>query len=210
MDFKNDSIIEFTNKLASNSPVPGGGGAAALTAALSSALSSMVFNLTVGKKVFENFNKEIKQEVTDALEMCSFETQRFLQYINKDGEAFLTLMDAYKLPKTEDDEKAVRESAIQKGLHSSMMVPYKLAVDMVKFMDTIAIAAEYGNQNVISDAGVAAILAHSTVESCVLNVMVNVKFIKEDTESVVENCRGLMEKAEILKSKIMETVYKRI
>ena len=210
MDFKNDNLFEFTNKLASNSPVPGGGGAAALTAALSSALSSMVFNLTIGKKAYENFSEEIKEGVKEALDNCTVKTQEFLQYINTDGEAFLTLMDAYKLPKTEGEDTAIRESAIQQGLYNSMLVPYQLAVEMVNFMENITLAAEYGNKNVISDAGVSAILAYSTVESCILNVMVNVKFIKGDMESIIENCRKLQKKAEVLKSEIMRKVYERI
>jgi formiminotetrahydrofolate cyclodeaminase len=210
MDFKNDSIYDFVDKLSSSSPVPGGGGAAALTAALSAALGSMVFNLTVGKKAYEALDMEKQQKVKDALALCNTKFKEFLEFINKDGEAFLGLMEAYKLPKTTEEDKQMREKSVQMGLFNAMLVPYHLAEETVKFMDYIAIAAEYGNANVISDAGVAAILANSTVESCVLNVMINVKFIKEDITGVVENCKTLMQKAEELKGIIMGQVYSKI
>ena len=98
MKFENDQMNDFLGKLASNSPVPGGGGAAALTSALSVALSSMVFNLTIGKKSYDNLNKEEQDKVQNSLDYCYLKVKEFQQFINKDGEAF-SLMESYKLPK---------------------------------------------------------------------------------------------------------------
>lgn len=210
MDFRRDTINEFVDKLASSSPVPGGGGAAALSAALSSALSSMVFNLTVGKKSYEALDGDKQLIIKKALEDCIIKTEEFLQYINKDAEAFSSLMDAYKFPKESEEEKQLREQKIQQGLYNSMMIPFHLAEETVKFMETISIAAEYGNVNVITDAGVSVIMAYATIESCILNVMVNVKFIKTDSSDVVENCKELQNKAEIIKDQVLSKVYGKI
>ncbi|WP_163194460.1 cyclodeaminase/cyclohydrolase family protein [Clostridium thermarum] len=210
MDFKNDTIYDFVDKLASSSPVPGGGGAAALTAALSSALGSMVFNLTIGKKFYEALDREAQERIEDALVKCNAKFKEFLEYINKDGEAFSGLMEAYKLPKATTDEVIIREKNIQKSLVNAMMVPYKLAEETVNLMDYILIAAKYGNPNVISDAGVGAILAYATVESCILNVRINVKLIKNDMKEILDSCNTLRERAEVLKKAIMDKVNSKI
>ncbi|WP_139904371.1 cyclodeaminase/cyclohydrolase family protein [Clostridium thermarum] len=210
MDFKNDTIYDFVDKLASSSPVPGGGGAAALTAALSSALGSMVFNLTIGKKSYEALDREAQERIEVALVKCNAKFKELLEHINKDGEAFSGLMEAYKLPRATTDEVIIREKNIQEGLVNAMMVPYKLAEETVNLMDYILIAAKYGNPNVISDAGVAAILAYAAVESCVLNVRINVKLIKDDMKEIVDSCNTLRERAEVLKKAIMDKVNGKI
>ena len=48
MDFAQASCTEFVTVLASNAPVPGGGGASALVGAVGTALGNMVGSLTVG------------------------------------------------------------------------------------------------------------------------------------------------------------------
>lgn len=211
MGYEKDQINEFLAKLASSSPVPGGGGAAAISSALSAALSSMVFNLTIGKKSFDNLNQEEQVKVKGALEEATLKLEEFQQFINKDGEAFSALMEGYKLPKATEEEKEHRSKKITEGLHNAMMVPYRLMKETVNFMDHILTAAKFGNQNVISDAGVSAILAKAAVESCVLNVIVNLKALKdENNEAVEQECRDLLDKAEDLKCEIMKIVYERL
>ena len=59
MDMTTKSCREFVTVLASNEPAPGGGGAAALVAALGTALGNMVGSLTVGKKKYADVEAEI-------------------------------------------------------------------------------------------------------------------------------------------------------
>ena len=65
---KNLTIKDYINKLSSKDAVPGGGSAAALGASISSALTSMVFNLTVGKKAFEDYSEEEKEMIYNVSE----------------------------------------------------------------------------------------------------------------------------------------------
>ena len=58
-DFTLNSCREFVEVLASNAPVPGGGGAAALVGAIGTALGNMVGSLTVGKKKYADVEAEI-------------------------------------------------------------------------------------------------------------------------------------------------------
>ena len=67
MDMTLSSCREFSEKLASASPTPGGGGAAALAGALGAALGQMVCNLTLGKKKYadvENQGYNLQQQHT--------------------------------------------------------------------------------------------------------------------------------------------------
>ena len=50
---KDKSLQEFLDELASSAPTPGGGSGAAVMGAMGAALVSMVCNLTVGKKGYE-------------------------------------------------------------------------------------------------------------------------------------------------------------
>ena len=86
------TVREFINELGSNSPAPGGGSVAALGASLSAALGAMVFNLTVGKKAYNEFSSEDKMLVDESLQKCTLLENDFLDLMNKDTEAFLVLM----------------------------------------------------------------------------------------------------------------------
>lgn len=210
MNFKEDKVCDFVNKLASDSPVPGGGGAAALTAALSAALSSMVFNLTIGKKAYEAMDEEIKSKVRLSLSQCENMIRDFQDFMAKDAEAFSGLMEAYKLPRDNEENFRIREARIQEGLHNSMMVPYTLANKIFDLFSAVETAAMYGNKNVLSDAGVSAILAHAAVESSILNVRVNLKFISSDTGDIAKECEILLQESKVKKDKIMKMVYSKI
>lgn len=210
MNFKEDKVCDFVNKLASDSPVPGGGGSAALTAALSAALSSMVFNLTIGKKAYEAMDEEIKSKVRLSLSLCEKKIQDFQVFMARDAEAFSGLMEAYKLPKDSEENISIRESRIQKGLNNSMMVPYTLANEIFDLFSAVEVAAMYGNKNVLSDAGVSAILAHAAVESSILNVRVNLKFITGSTGDIAKKCDMLLQESKAKKDKLLEMVYSKL
>lgn len=210
MNFKEDKVCDFVNKLASDSPVPGGGGAAALTAALSAALSSMVFNLTIGKKAYEAMDEEIKSKVRLSISKCEKKIQDFQVFMARDAEAFSGLMEAYKLPKDSEENISIRESRIQKGLNNSMMVPYTLANEIFDLFSAVEAAALYGNKNVLSDAGVSAILAHAAVESSILNVRVNLKFITGSTGDIAKKCDMLLQESKAKKDKLLEMVYSKL
>lgn len=96
------SCIEFTGFLASAAPVPGGGGASAMVGALGTALGSMVCNLTLGKKKYEDVQADIKRIAGKAEAMQN----DLLSLVEKDAEVFEPLSKAYGLPKnTEEDKK---------------------------------------------------------------------------------------------------------
>lgn len=178
--FKNLMVKDFIAELASNSPAPGGGSTAALAASLGSALSSMVFNLTIGKKAFNELNDEIKQLIIRQLKESAQSKEDFLSLIDKDTEAFMILMASFKLPKGTKDEIIVRSAKIQEGYKGATEVPLEMADKAYKAYDCIMTACKYGNKNAISDVGVAALMTQSAIEAAVLNVRINLSNIKDE------------------------------
>lgn len=194
-----DSTIEtFLDQLASAAPTPGGGSAAAIMGAMGAALVAMVCNLTIGKKGYEQHDAEMR----DVLAQCEARRARLTAMVAEDVAAFDSLMAAYKLPKASDDEKAARSAAIQAGLQRATQVPLDCAKECGEVVRLAGRAAEVGNQNVISDAGVGVLAAWAALRSAVLNVNINAPSLKDrgfaeaklaETQALLAECGPLSE-----------------
>lgn len=205
MMLKELKVTDFINELASNSPAPGGGSVAALSASLASALCSMVCNLTVGKKCYNELAEDKKALVDDTLNVTDKFKTEFLELMDKDSNEFLKLMDAFKLPKNTDEEKAVRSKKISEANVAVLNSPLETAKHAYEIYHYILIACTYGNKNAASDAGVAALLTQAAIEGAVLNVRINIPGIKDEKlvkeasaicDELVKN--GLKKRDEIL------------
>lgn len=201
-------ITEFLDELASSSPAPGGGSVAALSGALGVALTSMVCNLTVGKKKYTAVEQEMKTILARAEEL----RKTLTDLIVRDTEAFNKVIEAFSLPKETDDQKALRSAAIQESTKEATLVPLrvmKLTVDGLALAKTVA---EKGNVNSISDAGVSALMLYAAAEGAALNVQINLsgindaEFVGWNTDEVCSILRSCKVKAEeireIVKNKI--------
>lgn len=177
-------VSEFIDELASNSPAPGGGSVSALVASLASALNAMVFNLTVGKKAYNEYSDDIKEVINKSLQGTEQEKDTFIKLMEKDTEEFMVLMAAFKLPKNTEEEKSVRNDKIQEGYKRAIEVPYEVAKNAFKIYDYLEVACDYGNKNAISDAGVSALLAQAAIEGAVLNVKINLSSINDEDFNV--------------------------
>ncbi len=172
---KNQSIQEFLDQLASSAPTPGGGGAAALLGAIGAALTSMVCNLTVDKEKYQDVEEEMKSTLRTAEDLRASLTDM----IAADVEVFDRLMGSYGLPKGTDEEKTVRSEAIQVALREATDVPLNCARACAEVISVSRSAAEKGNVNVISDAGVSVMAAYGGLKSAALNVYINAGSIKD-------------------------------
>lgn len=198
------SIQTFLDDLASAKPTPGGGSAAAIMGAMGAALVSMVCNLTVGKKDYEAVEPEMKKLLGEAEALRG----RLTGMIADDVAAFDGLMGAYKLPKATDEEKAARSAAIQAGLKRATEVPLECARACAQAMRLSHRAAQSGNLNVISDAGVAVLAAHAALRSAALNVYINAPSIKDRAfgEQKLAELEGLLAECGPLNETVFELV----
>ncbi|MCY6370490.1 cyclodeaminase/cyclohydrolase family protein [Clostridium ganghwense] len=209
---KNFMIKDYIERLSSKEPIPGGGSAAALAGALSSALTAMVFNLTIGKKIYDEYTEDERALVNESLTKIEEYNNELLNFMDEDGEAFLSLMSAFKLPKNTEKEKMKRIERINIGYKTALQVPLNLAERCMEVYEHVLIASKYGNKNVISDAGVAAILLQSAVESAILNVNINLSGIKDENykNKIEDECGKIMKEALSKKDEIMKIVNSKI
>lgn len=183
MKFIDYNIKEFLDDLGSSSPSPGGGSTAALVGALAGALNSMVYSLTVGKKCYAELAQENKNKMIKLQEATNRFIDQCMAFMEKDREEFNMLMDAFKLPKDSIEEQEIRNNKIKDRTISAMMAPFDFAVDALAFYRNIEFAVEHGNKNLVSDAGVAAILLHAAIESAIVNVKINYASVKHDLKA---------------------------
>ena len=175
------SIKEFLAKTASNSPVPGGGSIAALSAAIAASLSEMVAHLTIGKKGYEALEEEMQEIAKDTFQY----RERLIRYIDKDSNAYNGVMGAFKLPKGTEQERNNREGAIQEALINATLVPLDVARDAFKIIELAGKVVKQGNKNAVTDAAVAVMMARTAALSALYNVKINLASIK-DTDFVEE------------------------
>jgi formiminotetrahydrofolate cyclodeaminase len=201
---QNQPIQQFLDELASKSATPGGGSAAAIMGAMGAALVGMVCNLTVGKKNYE----AVETEMADVLARADALRAQSMDMIRADIEAFDRVMAAYALPRETGDDKAARSAAIQEALKAATEVPLACARLCVDIIDLSQIAAEKGNRNVVSDAGVAVMAAHAALKSAALNVYVNAKGVKDETfaRDRVNRLESLLKAGEAKAVAVFETV----
>jgi len=196
------TVSKFLDELASNSPAPGGGSVAALSAALGAALSSMVCNLTVGKKKYLNVEPEMKSILSKSEEL----RKTFSSLINLDTEAFNKVMEAFSLPKETDDQKALRAAAIQGATKEASLVPLRVMKHVIDALALAKTVAEKGNVNSASDAGVSVIMLCAASEAAALNVRINLNSItdsefvgwhSDEVASLLRTCKNMSD--EIMK-----------
>lgn len=162
-------------EISSSSPTPGGGSVSALTSSLSVALSQMVCNLTIGKKKYESAQEEVNR-IKAELENIS---EKFIELYEADSNAFNLVMDAFKLPKSNDSEIEIRNKAIENATIEATKVPLSLIKLNHKILKEIITISEIGNQNSLSDAGVSLILLRAASEGALLNVLINTSSLSD-------------------------------
>jgi formiminotetrahydrofolate cyclodeaminase len=169
------TIKEFLKKIASDSPTPGGGSVAALSAALAASLTEMVTNLTIGKKGYGDVEDEMKAVAQDALRLKS----DLVSAIDNDSNAYNDVMTALKLPGETEAEKRRREEKIQSGLKHAALVPLAVAEYATRVMELAGKTITRGNKNAITDGAVGVMMAKTAVLSALYNVRINLKTIKD-------------------------------
>ena len=201
-------LRDFANELSSDSPAPGGGSVAALAGALGSALTSMVANLTVGKKEYQKNRGEMKDVAVDAQKF----KDALLRAIDRDTDAFNNLMNAFRLPKKTDEQIVKKEQAIEAATKEACLVPLDVMKNSLEVLKLAQVVAERGNENAASDAGVASLMARSAVEGAGLNVKINLPGINdaEFVEKMKTEVKNLIAEANNLQNKIIEAVDHKI
>lgn len=169
------TLTAFLDDLASSSPAPGGGSVAALAGALGAALTSMVCNLTAGKKKYV----DVEEELTKVRQQSEELRQQFTALIDKDTAAFNKVMEAFGLPKDTDPQKALRAAALREATKEATLVPLEVMKHCIDALALAQIVVSKGNANAVSDAGVSALMLHAACEAAALNVRINLSGLND-------------------------------
>ena len=202
VDFTQNSCREFVEVLASNAPVPGGGGAAALVGAIGTALGNMVGSLTVGKKKYA----AVEEEIIALKAKCDALQKDLLDQVPADAEGFEPLAKAYGIPK--DDP--TRDQVLEEATVVACKVPMRIMELCCESIEAIAVFAEKGSRLAVSDAGCGAVCCKAALQAASLNVFINTKSLKnrEVAEELNAKANGMLDKYCAMADDIFETVRK--
>lgn len=204
MELINLSVAEFSALTASNAPAPGGGSVSALVGALSAALAQMVANLTVGREKYAHAHEEMQ---TLLCEVPSIE-QTLLQAVDADSRAFDRYMDALSMPKGTEEEKQIRDLAMQEGLKEAATVPLRVATQAARLFPFLEKALTIGNPNAVTDAMVGTMLARTCILGAIFNVRVNLSSIKDAkfVASLSKHCDELQTIAQQEEKRLLQKI----
>ncbi len=206
------SIREYVEETASGAPTPGGGSVSAVAASLGAALTSMVYNLTEGKKAYKELEEKDRKEMDDNFQEIKEKIEKLNYFVDEDTKAFDDVMKAFKMPKETEEEKEKRSEAIQLGYKKALELPLDCARVCLEVLELQDAFARNGNVNAITDVGVGALLAYTGLEGALLNVSINLNSIKDDEyrEGKRKEAEEVLNKGKELKEELMKTVYSRL
>ena len=169
------SITTWLDALASGSPTPGGGAAAALVGALGAALVSMVARFTIDRPKYA----AVQDEVAGLLARGDAVRLTLLALVDADAQAYGAVAQAYRLPRGDDGERTTRDVAIQAALIDATEVPLQIGAAAFEVAQLARMISQIGNRSVLTDAGGAALLAEAALRTALLNVDINLTMLHD-------------------------------
>jgi len=198
----NLSVTDYLGRTASGDPVPGGGSAAALNAALAAGLIEMVARLTIGRKGFEAVDAEMRAVADRAAAL----RVKLTGDIDRDSEAYAQVLAAFARPKATPEEKASRAQAIQEAFRHAALVPLGVARDALQAMALGRQVIAGGNPNAASDGAAGVLAARMAARAAVYNVKINLGSIKDEgfTAELKAEADRLEREADALEGEILK------
>lgn len=197
------TVNGYLDILRSEAPAPGGGSVSALSAAQGAALVAMVCELTIPKEKYAQYRElccGVKDEILSVYE-------KLIAGIDKDTDAYSRVSAAFRLPKENDEQKALRSRAIQEATVVATEVPYETMELCLQGLKITLKAVGKSNPNAASDLGVAALNLLAGIKGAYLNVMINLPGIKDDE---IKAKFGGAEKMIAEAEELAEKIYKEV
>lgn len=198
------SLRAFSEELASDRAVPGGGSTAAYAGALGAALASMVGRIAERKDkgaATASFIAEAENLRAD-----------FLRLVDDDSAAYARVAEAMTLPKVTDDEKRARKERMQSALLAASRVPLEIAKTGRRLLDACERGVTTASAATVSDIGVAAIMGDAAIRGAALNVIINLASVKDSAQvkALSDDLDRAVDGAEDQRRRIIEFVESRI
>lgn len=201
------TLRDFQSALASSSPTPGGGTAAAVALGQAASLTVMVCDLTLGNEKWSDGWAVAEAAQTVAIPLLN----KAGELAQADSDAFDGVMDSFKLPKSTDAEKTERRDAIRKATLVAAEIPYETARSALALMKHLPELAKRGNGNAVSDVGVAGLLASAAAKGAVFNVEINLGSLPEEMGGELRSdLLTLKNEVKVISRAIMQAVRDRL
>ena len=201
---KNDTLKQFSEKIASKEPVPGGGGVSAAVGSLAASLASMVCNLTIGKPKYIMYTLEL-EDIKDEVNIIK---DNLLDCINLDAEGFYPLSKAYSMDKTTPGYEEKLEECLRNAASTPMLI-LRYCCRVIDLCDRLA---DIGSKLSVSDAGTAVMLAYGALKGAYINIKVNTRLMKDKTyvETLEKEANELVDEYSTLTFKTYDKVLERL
>ena len=198
----------FADETASESPAPGGGSISAYVGALGISLGAMVANLSSNRRVWD----DRWEEFGDWAEKGQVIKEKLLKLVDEDTRSFNAIIQAIRLPKSSEEEKAQRHQAIQDATKYAIEVPFTVMQASLDSFEVIKAMADFGNPNSVTDAGVGALCARAAVHGAYMNVQINTMDLEDKVfvADILEKGKAMTEQADALEAEIRATVNSKI
>ncbi len=201
------TLEQFAEALAAATPTPGGGSASAQAGAMAASLVQMMCDLTLGREPYRAHD-EVVRAIRDRAEGLR---KDLLALVDRDAQAYDEVVRARRLPKGTDAEKRARDEALERANLFAIESPLAIADACAALMGMASELAYKGNVNVVSDVGVAALLAYAGLRGAILNVRVNLKGVGDESRvlRLRERVRRLEVDSEKLREEALTAIYLR-
>jgi formiminotetrahydrofolate cyclodeaminase len=201
------TVEEFMEALAAPTPTPGGGSASAQAGAMAASLLRMMCDLTLGREPYRA-HEEAVQGIRGRAESLR---KDLLALVDRDAEAYDSVVRALRLPKTTPVEKSDRDAALGRANLFAIEAPMAIADACAALMGMAGELAYKGNVNAVSDVGTAALLAYAGLRGAVLSVRVNLKGVEDGPHvaKIRDRVRRLEVDSEKLREAALTAVYVR-
>lgn len=176
MNLMEHRLTSFVELLSSKEPAPGGGGAAALTAAQGCALAAMVCNLTIGKKKYQEYETDLQRILREAKQL----QERLLEMIEEDKVNFLPLSKAYGIKAETEEEKQEKAKVMEEALKVACRVPIEIVEKSWQGIRLHEELLNKGSKLAISDVGVGVEFLRAALISGKMNVRINTGMMTDE------------------------------
>ena len=206
------NLVEFSAAVNSDLPAPGGGSVAAYVSNLGVGLARMMCHLTVGKKKFLELDEVVQAEFIKDFESLESGYNRLLQMVDEDTESFNKVMEAFKLPKESDEEKAARSAAIQAATLDATKAPLEAARLAYQCLEVTPRLIANGNASAISDLASGMYMLEAGMNCSILNVKINAGSLKDQevVNEFLNECAQLQKDARAIIEENMKLIEEKL
>ena len=195
------SSRSFSDEVSRETPAPGGGSVSSYVGALGTSLGGMVANLSCNTRGWENKVDIFSKKAYEINQL----REKLLSLVDEDANSFNSIMEAYKLPKDSEENKKIRSKAIKDATLYAAQIPLNIMVESYNSYKIIEFLAKEGNQNSLSDSGVACLCVHTAIHGAYLNVRINLKDATGG-EDIMKKADKILKDSHSKKEKIMKLV----